>query len=277
MGNIHRAQHDQMQTPLGAYLRDIHQIPLLTADEEKRLAYRVCAGDAEARDLLVRANLRLVVSIARGYIGRGLPLVDLISEGNLGMLRAVEEYDPDRNIRFSTYASYWVKKSIRRALIETSRTVRVPAYAANLLSQWHRAALDLIKELHRTPTDEEVAKRLGVKRKSGCIEKASRLHNTRPRGLPEEPEASFHDLLPDDRAESPDVVLAKEEERRHLLRLLDRLPQRSALVLRLRFGLGEEGPMTLEEIGYRLGLTRERVHQIEKEALTELAVSLNRV
>jgi RNA polymerase primary sigma factor len=218
-----------------------------------------------------------VVSIARGYVGRGLPLADLISEGNLGLLRAVEDYDPDRNTRFSTYASYWVKRSIHRALIETARTVRIPAYAAKLLSKWHRAATELKKELHRTPTDEEVAGRLGVKRKSGCIEKASRLRNTGPQGHQEESGASIHDLLPDGRVKAPDVVLAEGEELRHLLRLLDRLPQRAALVLRLHFGLGDEGPVTLEEIGDRLGLTRERVHQIEKAALAELAVSLQPV
>ncbi len=277
MSNIHRSQQDSMQSPLGAYLRDIYQIPLLTAEEEKRMASRISAGDSEARDRLVRANLRLVVSIARRYVGRGLPLADLISEGNLGLLRAVEDYDPDRNTRFSTYASYWVKKSIRRALIETSRTVRVPAYAAKLLSQWHRTAAELKKELHRTPTDEEVAERLGVKRKSECIEKASRSHNKRQQSFLEELGVSIPDLLPDGKVEAPDVMLAKAEELGHLLRLLDGLPQRASLVLRLHFGLGEEDPATLEQIGYRLGLSRERVHQIEKEALTELAVSLKRV
>jgi RNA polymerase primary sigma factor len=189
----------------------------------------------------------------------------------------VEDYDPDRNTRFSTYASYWIKRSIHRALIETARTVRIPAYAAKLLSKWHRAATELKKELHRTPTDEEVAGRLGVKRKSGCIEKASRLRNTGPQGHQEESGASIHDLLPDGRVKAPDVVLAEVEELRHLLRLLDRLPQRAALVLRLHFGLGDEVPVTLEEIGDRLGLTRERVHQIEKAALAELAVSLQPV
>jgi RNA polymerase primary sigma factor len=274
MGNTYRSRHDPMQTPLDAYFRDILQIPLLTADEERRLARRICAGDAAALDHLVRANLRLVVRIARGYIGRGLLLEDLISEGNLGLLRAAENYDPERNTRFSTYASHWVKKSIRQALIETARTVRVPAYAAKLMSQWHRAATELKKELHRPPTDEEVAGRLGVKRKSGCIEKASRLCNTGPQRYQEESGASIHDLLPDGRVNAPDVVLAKAEELGHLLRLLDRLPQRAALVLRLHFGLGDEGPVTLEEIGDRLGLTRERVHQIEKAALAELAASL---
>lgn len=277
MRNTYRSREDQVQTPLGAYLRDIHQMPLLSADEEKRLARRFSAGDTEARDHLVRANLRLVVSIARSYVGRGLLLGDLISEGNVGLLRAVEDYDPDRNTRFSTYASYWIKKSIRRALIETSRTVRVPAYAAKLLSQWHRAVTELKKELHRTPTDEEVAGRLGVKRKPGCVEKASRLRNTRPQGFQEESSTSIQNLLPDGRVEAPDVALAKAEERGHLLRLLDRLPQRAALVLRLHFGLDDEGPMTLEEIGDRLGLTRERVHQIEKATLAELAVSLKLV
>ena len=274
MYDSHRSRHDQTQTSLAIYLRDIYQIPLLTADEEKELAYRVCAGDASARDHLVRANLRLVVSIARGYVGRGLPLADLISEGNLGLLRSVKDYDQDRNTRFSTYASYWVKKFIRRALIETSRIVRVPAHAAKLLSQWHRAVAELKQELHRAPTDEEVAGRLGLKRKSGCIEKASRLRNTGPQGFQEESGASIHESLPDDRVKAPDEVLANAEELKHLLHLLESLPDRAALVLRLRFGLGDEAPLTLEEIGNRLGLTRERVHQIEKASLAELAASL---
>jgi RNA polymerase primary sigma factor len=277
MNDIRRSRHDQVQTPLTAYLRDIYQIPLLTADEEKALARRICAGDAAARDHLVRANLRLVIRIARGYVGRGLPLPDLISEGNLGLLRAAKEFNPDRNTRFSTYATYWIKKSICRALMETSRTVRVSAHAAKLLSQWHQAVTVLKKELHRTPTDEEVARRLGMKRKSGCIEKASRLRNTAPQGHPEESAASIHELLPDDRVKAPDEVLAKAEEMRHLLSLLDRLPQRAALILRLHFGLGDMEPLTLEEIGNRLGLTRERVHQIEKAALAKLAASLQPV
>ena len=167
MGDSHRSRHNQAHTLLDAYLHDIYQIPLLTAEEEKELARRVWAGDAAARDHLVRANLRLVVSIARGYVGRGLLLADLISEGNLGLLRAVEDYDPNRKIRFSTYASHWVKQSIRRALVETAGIVRVPAYAAKLRSKWHRTVTELKKELHRIPTDEEVARRLGVKRKSG--------------------------------------------------------------------------------------------------------------
>lgn len=274
MYDTYRSGHDQVLTPLAAYLRDIHQIPLLTADEEKSLASRGFTGDTAARDHLVRANLRLVVRIARCYGRRGLPLADLIAEGNLGLIRAVEEYDPDRNTRFGTYASYWIRKSIRQALSETSRLVRVPAHTANRLFQWNRIATELKKELHRLPTDEEVAGRLGVKRKAPCIEKASRLQNARPQGFQAESEGSLHDQLPDDRVETPDVVLAKAEEKRLLLRLLDGLPERDALVLRLHFGLDDEQPMTLEEIGGHLGLTRERIHQIEKAALAELAESL---
>ena len=269
-----RSGRDSVLTPLAAYLRDIQQIPLLTADEEKGLARRGYTGDPAARDHLVRANLRLVVNIARGYVRRGLPLADLIAEGNLGLLRAVEDYDPDRNTRFSTYASYWIKKCIHRALIETSKTVRVPAHTAKLLFQWNRITTELKKELHRIPTDEEVAGRLGVKRKSPCIEKASRLQNARPQGFQDESRASMYDQLPDGRVEPPDVVFAKAEEQRLLLRLLDRLPKRDALILRLHFGLDDEEPMTLEEIGGRLGLTRERIHQIEKAALAVLAESL---
>ena len=274
MYDTYRSGNDQVLAPLAAYLRDIQQIPLLTAEEEKGLARRGVAGEAAARDHLVRANLRLVVSIARGFVRRGLPLPDLIAEGNLGLIRAAENYDPNRNTRFSTYAGYWVRKSIRRALIETSKTVRVPAHTARMLFQWNRIAAELKKELHRIPTDEEVAGRLGVKGKSACMEKASRLQNPRPQDFQEKSAAAMHDQLQDDRIETPDAVMVKAEERELLKRLLDRLPQRDALVIRLHFGLDDEEPMTLEEIGGRLGLTRERVHQIEKAALAELAVCL---
>jgi RNA polymerase primary sigma factor len=208
-----------------------------------------------------------VVSIARVYVGRGVPLPDLISEGNLGLLRAVEGYDPKRGIRFSTYASYWVKRSIRMALLDSARTVRVPAYAVRLLVRWRRAATELKAELHRNPTEEEVAGRLGVRRKSVCIERASQLRNAGPQGVQEGPGGSVELTL-------PDVALAEEEEVGRLMRLLGGLGERAALVIRLRFGLGGEARLTLEEIGALLGLTRERIHQIEKEALAKLAEKL---
>ena len=178
------------QSPLETYLREINETPLLKADEEKQLAYRIGDGDSEARDRMVRANLRLVVNIARGYTGKGLGLQDLIEEGNLGLLRAVEGFDPAMGTRFSTYASYWIKQSIKRALINTAKTIRIPAYMVELLSKWRRATARLHEELGRTPTPEEVARILGLpKKKLPIIKKAIRIYNSTPQT--DQPEAGW--------------------------------------------------------------------------------------
>jgi RNA polymerase primary sigma factor len=256
---------------LDAYLRDIRRTPLLTAGQAREVASRVAGGDPEARDLLARANLRLVVSIARGYAGRGLPLEDLIQEGNLGLLRAVEGFDPDRNTPFSTYAIYWIKQSIRQALIRTARTIRLPAHMHYLLCRWRQADAALRGELGRAPTDEEIARRLGlVGKRLRTVLHVLRNQPAGPRGLDEE-RPSAEVLLPDPRCKAPEAEVADEEEKRRALGLLDELDRRKALVLRLRFGLEGDEALTLEEIGDRLGLTRERVRQIEKQALVELA------
>src|SRR5947199_1946150 len=153
-----RLRNDSVQSPLETYLREINETPLLNAEEERQLAYRIRErGDSEARDQMVRANLRLVVNIARAYVGKGLGLQDLIEEGNLGLLRAVEGFNPDMETRFSTYASYWIKQSIKRALVNTAKTIRIPAYMVELLAKWRRASAKLQEELGRAPTQEEVA------------------------------------------------------------------------------------------------------------------------
>src|SRR3982751_5617064 len=168
-----RLRNDSVQSPLETYLREINETPLLNAEEEKVLAYRIEKGDTAARDRMVRANLRLVVNIARGYSGKGLGLQDLIEEGNLGLSRAVEGFDPAMGTRFSTYASYWIKQSIKRALINTGKTIRIPAYMVELLSKWRRATARLTEELGRTPTPEEIARVLGLaKKKLPIIKKA---------------------------------------------------------------------------------------------------------
>src|SRR5260221_5841887 len=170
-----------VQSPLETYLREINETALLTADEEKDLARRIEVGDSEARDLMVRANLRLVVNIARSYTGKGLALQDLIDEANLGLLRAVEGFDPNMNTRFSTYASYWIKQSIKRALVNTAKTIRIPAYMVELLAKWRRATNKLSDELGRPPTHEEVAKFMGLPRKKlNIIKKAIRVYNSAP-------------------------------------------------------------------------------------------------
>src|SRR5919201_3988410 len=160
-----RLRNESVQSPLETYLRVIDEPPLLSADEEKELSYRIEDGDNEARDQMVRANLRLVVNIARSYTGKGLGLQDLIEEGNLGLLRAVEGFDPGMNPRFSTYASYWIKQSIKRALVNTAKTIRIPAYMVELLAKWRRATMKLQDELGRTPTYEEVARSLDLPKK----------------------------------------------------------------------------------------------------------------
>jgi RNA polymerase primary sigma factor len=258
---------------LGTYLVEIGRTPLLTADEERQLARRVRAGDREARDHLVRANLRLVVSIARGYARRGLDLEDLVGAGNLGLMRAVGRFDPAMNTRFSTYASYWVRQSIRKALVNTAKAIRIPAYMAGLLAKWRRAAAQLRQELKRPPAEEEVALRMGLsKEKLAVIKKALRVRNALTRRRSEE--ASAEELVQGGRAEVPDVTPAEADELRRALDLLERLAGQQAVVLRMRFGLGDEGPRTLKEVGERLGFTKERARQVERAALAGLRGAL---
>jgi RNA polymerase primary sigma factor len=264
-----------VQNPLETYLRDINETALLTAADEKRLAEAIARGDALARDHMVRANLRLVVNIARGYANRGLPLPDLIEEGNLGLLRAVEGFDPTMGTRFSTYASYWIKQSIKRALINSGKTIRIPAYMVELLSKWRRATARLVDSLGRTPTPEEVARMLGLARKKlPIIKKAIHVHQAAPQT--EQPEGwSLGELIRDDNAKCPAELLLDEDTLRHVLRRIDQLDTRAATIIKLRFGLGGGEPMTLKEIGSVLGLTRERVRQIEAETLAGLAVEID--
>jgi len=265
-----------VQTPLETYLREINETALLSADDEKRLARAIAQGDALARDHMVRANLRLVVNIARGYANRGLLLPDLIEEGNLGLLRAVEGFDPTIGTRFSTYASYWIKQSIKRALINSGKTIRIPAYMVELLSKWRRATMRLSDTLGRTPTPEEVARMLGLARKKlPIIKKAIHVHQATPHTEQADGGWSLGELLHDDGAKCPAEVLLDADTMRHVLRRIDELDERAARIIRLRFGLGGGEPMTLKEIGAQLGLTRERVRQIESETLASLALEID--
>lgn len=265
-----------VQTPLETYLREINETRLLTAAEEKELAVAIGNGDLAARDRMVRANLRLVVNIARGYAGKGLGLQDLIEEGNLGLLRAVEGFDPAVGTRFSTYASYWIKQSIKRALINTGKTIRIPAYMVELLSKWRRATARLTEELDRTPTPEEIARVLGLpKKKLPIIKKAIKIYNATPQTDQSDSGWTLGDMVMDENQLSPDEKMVESDSLRHVLKMLDRMDEREATILRLRFGLGGVEPRTLKEIGLELGLTRERVRQIETEALAKMAASLD--
>lgn len=275
MTRMRRQRSDAVQSPLETYLREINETPLLNAEQEKQLAYRIEEGDGAARDQMVRANLRLVVNIARGYTGKGLSLQDLIEEGNLGLLRAVEGFDPSMNTRFSTYASYWIKQSIKRALVNTAKTIRIPAYMVELLAKWRRATSKLQDDLGRTPTHEEVARALGLpKKKLSIIKKAIRIYNSAPQPEQGENGWSLDEMLMDGQAKTPDTAMVQADDLQHVLEMLDKMDPREATVLRMRFGLNDEEPKTLKEIGECLGLTRERVRQIESEALSKLSESL---
>jgi len=270
-----RPRGSSVQSPLETYLREINETALLSADEEKTLARRIEDGDSEARDRMVRANLRLVVNIARAYTGKGLALQDLIEEGNLGLLRAVEGFDPNMNTRFSTYASYWIKQSIKRALVNTAKTIRIPAYMVELLAKWRRASSKLQDELGRPPTQEEVAKSLDLpKKKLAIIKKAIRVYNSAPQHEQADSGWSLDEMVMDDNSKAPDHEMLEADDLKHVLEQLDKMDKREATVLRMRFGLDDAEPKTLKEIGESLGLTRERVRQIESEALSKLSQTM---
>ena len=267
-----------VQSPLETYLREINETPLLSADEELELAGDIAHGDMEARDRMVRANLRLVVNIARGYTSKGLSLQDLIEEGNLGLLRAVEGFDPAIGTRFSTYASYWIKQSIKRALINSAKTIRIPAYMVELLSKWRRATNRLVDELGRTPMPEEIARVLGLPRKKlPIIKKAILIYNLTPQTDQTDTGWTLGEMVMDERSRTPDEELLQHDNLAFVMEQLKVMDPREAAVLRMRFGLDDYPQHTLKEIGETLGLTRERVRQIETEALGKLADSLEGV
>ncbi len=258
---------------VGLYLQDIGRFTLLTSDEEQDLGRRVQAGDAEAERRLVEANLRLVVRIARRYTNRGLSLLDLIEEGNVGLLHAARKFRPDRGARFATYATWWIRQAIVRALANQARTIRLPVHVGLLLTQYAKARTALTQELGRPPELAEVAQRMG--RTLEEIEDLEAVRQQQPLSLDapagKEGTGSLQDMLRDPSDSAEPALAAAMKRRGDLASVLQDLPDNERTVITLRFGLSGETPMTLEAIGQRLGVSRERIRQIESAALRRLA------
>jgi len=267
---------NEAESTFQTYLHEINKIDLLTAEEEKELARRIARGDNDAREKMIRANLRLVVNIAKSYSHKGMSLMDLIEEGNLGLLRAVQGFDPSQGNRFSTYASWWIRQSIKRALVNKVKTIRIPAYMVELVARWKNAAVDLTNRLNRPPTLEEIAEELNLPaEKIQIIKRAISTVSTGSQDTTDDTSYSLVDMLKDERTKSPPEELFDSYERDLIEQMLDAIDHREAQVLRMRFGIGDDGPMTLKEIGKKLNLTRERIRQIENEALRKLSAIMS--
>ncbi|MHC4234559.1 MAG: sigma-70 family RNA polymerase sigma factor, partial [Planctomycetota bacterium] len=279
---------------LQVYLRQINKAPLLTAEDEKELALTIrratemaerfvqgkcglvekeCAEEEAtlARERMVKSNLRLVVNIAKKYAKRGMPLNDLIEEGNLGLIRAVEGFDPDHDTRFSTYASWWIKQAIKRSLINSVQPIHIPAYMVEMIARWRQARDQFQEEHGRQPSLEELSETMVLpERKVRIIRRAVKALASASQVPDSDEGLALSELLADQKTPGPEEALYSESEAEKIHNLLDRIDQREATILRLRFGLGDGEAMTLKEIGAKVGLTRERVRQIEGEALRKL-------
>ena len=271
------AKKRSSQSGLQSYLSRIGQLELLDREQEQQLArqYRD-EGDLAAREELIVRNLRLVVSIAKRFQKRGLQLVDLIEEGNVGLIRAVERFDPEMGNRFSTFATWWIERSVRRAISSSARTVRIPAYMFELVARAKQAAMALQDELDRPPTMDEIAKRMHLKKDTAVLLKRAMRARTTSLSAPvsggsdEDSETTLGMVLEDKETLRPDEIVLSEMERQKLHRMIESIDEREARILSLRYGLEHDPPKTLNEIGKELDLSRERVRQLENRALKRL-------
>jgi RNA polymerase primary sigma factor len=269
-GRQERSSYDG-DTAIKLYLREIGQVKLLTPQEEIELAARIKKGDKKAREQMIKANLRLVVKIARDYEGIGLPLLDLISEGNIGLMKAVERFDPAKGGKLSTYGSWWIKQSIKRALANQSKTIRLPVHLVDKISKMRRTAMRLQEELGREPTDDELGMELGI---TASRVAQMRMAAIRPASLDapigDEDSNNFAEVVEDEAADTPYEQLEEKTVTRMLQEMVKTLDPREATILRARFGLDGGPQKTLEEVGQKFGVTRERVRQIQNIALKKL-------
>jgi RNA polymerase primary sigma factor len=266
---------DDSETTIKIYLQEISGTPLLTMQEEIELAARIKKGDLKARDWMIKANLRLVVKIAHDYSNFGLPLLDLISEGNIGLIKAVERFDPEKGGKLSTYSAWWIKQSIKRALANQSKTIRLPVHLIDKISKMRRVSLQMSKELGREPTDEEFAEEIGI-----SSAKLSQLKTVsiRPASLDapigDDDSTEFSELIGDEDAQTPFELLRDKSMRDELSELLEVLDDREREIIFKRFGLDGGKSKTLEEVGEKFGVTRERIRQLQNIALAKLRRAL---
>ncbi|HOQ36231.1 MAG TPA: RNA polymerase sigma factor RpoD [Acetivibrio sp.] len=257
--------------PVRMYLKEIGKVPLLSADEEIELAQRMAEGDEEAKRRLAEANLRLVVSIAKRYVGRGMLFLDLIQEGNLGLIKAVEKFDYRKGFKFSTYATWWIRQAITRAIADQARTIRIPVHMVETINKLIRVSRQLLQELGRDPHPEEIAKEMNMPvEKVREIMKISQEPVSLETPIGEEEDSHLGDFIPDDDAPAPSEAAAFTLLKEQLIDVLDTLTPREEKVLRLRFGLDDGRARTLEEVGKEFQVTRERIRQIEAKALRKL-------
>ena len=257
--------------PVRMYLKEIGQIKLLTLDEESKLADRIVNGDEEAKNTLAEANLRLVVSIAKRYVGRGMLFLDLIQEGNIGLMKAVEKFDVTKGYKFSTYATWWIRQAITRAIADQARTIRVPVHMVETINKLARVQRQLTLELNREPSEDELAEKMGTSvEKVREIYKISQDPVSLETPIGEEDDSHLGDFIKDERNLSPEEFATNELLKDEISQVLETLTEREEKVIRLRFGLEDGKPRTLEEVGQMFGVTRERIRQIEAKALRKL-------
>ncbi|WP_430119678.1 RNA polymerase sigma factor RpoD [Paenibacillus solani] len=261
----------KISDPVRMYLKEIGRVPLLSADEEVELSKRIEEGDEEAKRRLAEANLRLVVSIARRYAGRGMQFLDLIQEGNMGLIKAVEKFDYSKGFKFSTYATWWIRQAITRSIADQARTIRIPVHMVETINKLVRVSRQLLQELGREPTPEEIGKEMDISpEKVREIQKVSQEPVSLETPVGEESDSNLGDFIEDQDALAPADAAAFELLKEQLEEVLDTLTEREENVLRLRFGLEDGRTRTLEEVGQVFGVTRERIRQIEAKALRKL-------